>query len=295
MSEGRHQRHRREREDDLRLGAIFADQLVDPADVARILLDCRDAKLVPRRVEFLVRDGPPEHLARRLVVPDLRQPEGEDEHVGLEEDVAGRLADILAIPERLSVEAVPQFNLRHLVLHRPLELPKDCERVHHAFRADDDVGVALLLGEDVVFAFVQPGRDVLGEARPEGGNVDRWRDGGRFRRPVLDDVALDRVRAFEIHHVRSEARVFPAIPGIIRPLVAPHGAGLGILAPDRTLPSRQTDDTHSAVLRARKCRPFIEQLIAKRKPMVEAAGLMPARSAAGGAGCAQRRACRPRR
>ena len=55
--------------------------------------------------------------------------------------------------QRLSVEAVPQFNLRHLVLQRPLELPEDCERVHHAFRADDDVGVALLLGEDVVFAF----------------------------------------------------------------------------------------------------------------------------------------------
>ena len=108
-TEARGETDRGKREDDRGLGPVLANQVIDPAQTLGGLGRCGDPKLVSGLVELAFGNGPPEGPAGQLVVPDLRKPEGENEHVGLVEQCLGGQAHLFIVFEPFALPAMPQL------------------------------------------------------------------------------------------------------------------------------------------------------------------------------------------
>ena len=193
---------------------MLADQIIDRADIVLVFLDRRDAELVARGVVGLLRDGPPENAARHLVIPDFRQAEGQDEQVGLGEDVEGLFADLLVVSIAFGLVTMPQRLLEFFALEGPFELLTDDEAVHHAFAALHDIGVRPFVArQDVVIPRCQPVRDIGRKTRSECSDLGARFDDPLRWLPPLGDPAQGGVCLGHLFEVGVEVGMFAPKPG----------------------------------------------------------------------------------
>jgi hypothetical protein len=77
--EGCPERDGRERQHDRGVGIDAPDQLDDPREVGRVILDACSGEDMPAPLEHALGHAAPEHEAGLDVAPDLGEPEGEHE------------------------------------------------------------------------------------------------------------------------------------------------------------------------------------------------------------------------
>ncbi len=193
---------------------MLSDQVVDGADVPLVLLETHHPEGVAFWIEQAGWHAAPEDAARRLVAPDLRQTERDDEYICVEQDAPGVAPGPLGIMEDRSLGAVPIFALVMLPVERPPELLQDREGVHQPIAHIDDVrgtlGVAV---EHVEIARVEPLADVPGETAAEGGDP-RLRVDQRFRRQPAPQHAVGHHRSRRQILVQGiEVAVLASVPG----------------------------------------------------------------------------------
>src|SRR5688572_14190898 len=100
-------------------------------------------------IELVHRHGTPEHLPRGFVVPDLREPEGQDEDVSFIEEFPCRKPDFLIVTVLFRLPAMPQLDLRDPVLPSPFELLQDRVNIHEAIGDPLNIGGTLPLCGDI--------------------------------------------------------------------------------------------------------------------------------------------------
>src|SRR5262245_61999202 len=122
------------------------------------------------RIVLVGRDGSPEKATLDLVVPDLGQPERDDEYVRAVQQRLGTDPDFFRVAERGSIVAWPQLLRGDPVFVRPFELLANHEGVHHSFPEAHHIGIAVLTvlgGCNVVIALPEVSRNVLRKAAAE--------------------------------------------------------------------------------------------------------------------------------
>src|SRR5262245_16022884 len=159
------------------------------------------------RIVLVGRDGSPENATRDLVVPDLGQPERDDEYVRA---VQARLvsdSDLFWVAERASILAWPQLLPDYPVFVRPFELLANHEGVHHSFSEAHHIGIAVLTvlgGCNVVIAPPEVSRNVFRKAAAERDNIRTAADHWFRRQPAGEHVSEHRAVAAHILDVGIE-------------------------------------------------------------------------------------------
>src|SRR4051812_20246463 len=98
---------------------------------------------MPRGVKLVLRYRTPEDLTRRLIIPNLTQPESEYKNLGLVEEFTGGFLDLWIVSEIFRSPAIPQIYSGYAVLPRPLKLLEDGRHIDHTVTDSLNVGSAL--------------------------------------------------------------------------------------------------------------------------------------------------------